>query len=131
MRPYWWLYKGFEVRENNCGREKVYIKSFPQDLEENARSNPTPMYLINAGRSVENIQTTRNAFSSQYPGIAEIHFAMKECHIPQVLELIFAQARKLVEVRSDGRSSCEDCRLPSPQRVVGGHSSFSYGLWVA
>ncbi|UCF96819.1 MAG: hypothetical protein JSV89_16820 [Spirochaetaceae bacterium] len=91
MRPYWWLFKGFEIREDRSGRDKVFIRDFPDDLEAIARSNPTPMYLINADRVVEKIQLVRKAFCSQYPGSAEIHFAMKECHIPQVLQLIFDQ----------------------------------------
>ena len=91
MRPYWWLYKGFEVKDSGSGPKKVFIRDFPKDLESIARCNPTPMYLINADRIIENIQSVREAFSLQYPGIAEIHFAMKECHVPQVLKVIFEQ----------------------------------------
>lgn len=89
MKPYWWLYKGFEVRRNQAGREKVFLEGYPQDLETIASEHPTPLYLINGDRILKNIEMVRRAFEKAYAGRVAVHFAVKECHVPQVLSLIF------------------------------------------
>lgn len=91
MKDYWWLYKGFEVNRNKDGQTKVFMKGYSTDFESIATENPTPVYVINGDRIREKIITVRRAFETHYNGNVAIHFAMKECHIPHVLNLILSE----------------------------------------
>jgi len=88
MRQYWWLYKGFEIRKNEVGQIKVFFRNCSLDLESIARSNPTPVYVYNGDRIEEKVQIVRRAFATHYKGKVAIHFAMKACYVPQLVQLL-------------------------------------------
>ncbi len=88
MKQYWWLYKGFEIRQNEVGQSKVFFKNYPVDLESIARDNPTPVYVFNGERIEEKVAIVRRAFDAYYDGDVAINFAMKANHVPHVVRLL-------------------------------------------
>jgi len=88
MKQYWWLYKGFEIRQNEAGQSKVFFKNYPVNLESIARDNPTPVYVYNGEHIKEKVAIVRRAFDTYYDGDVAVNFAMKASHVPHVVRLL-------------------------------------------
>ena len=88
MKGYWWLYKGFEIRQNEAGQSKVFFKNYSADLESIARDNPTPVYVYNGDHIKEKVAIVRRAFDTYYDGDVAVNFAMKASHVPHVVRLL-------------------------------------------
>lgn len=83
-KQYWWFFKGFDVRNN-----RVWSRSFKDcDLDELAKSNPTPLYLTNGKRIEDKVRLIREAFTKNYTGVVDINYAVKANYCPQILDLI-------------------------------------------
>jgi diaminopimelate decarboxylase len=83
-KQYWWFFKGFDVRDN-----KVWSRSFKKcNLENLAKTNPTPLYFTNGKRIEDRAKLIRDAFKNNYPGSVDINYAVKANYCPQILDLI-------------------------------------------
>jgi diaminopimelate decarboxylase len=83
-KKFWWFFKGFDVRDN-----KVWSRSYNEnDLDELAKSNPTPLYLTNGKRIEDKARLIRDAFTKHYSRTVDINYAVKANYCPQILDLI-------------------------------------------
>ncbi len=83
-KQYWWFFKGFDVRNN-----KVWSRSFRDyNLDELAKSNPTPIYLTHGKRIEDKARLIKEAFGKNYSGVIDINYAIKANYCPQVIDLI-------------------------------------------
>ncbi len=83
-KQFWWFFKGFDVRN-----DKVWSRSFNDyDLDELAKSNPTPLYFTNGKRIEDKARLIRDAFAKYYNGVVDINYAVKANYCPQILDLI-------------------------------------------
>ncbi len=83
-KKFWWFFKGFDVRAN-----KVWSRSYREcDLDQVAKTNPTPLYFTNGKRIEDKARLIREAFAKHYSGPVDINFAVKANYCPQILDLI-------------------------------------------
>ena len=83
-QQYWWFFKGLDVRNN-----KVWSRAFKDcNLDELAKSNPTPLYFTNGKRIEDKAKLIREAFVKYYAGVVDINYAVKANYCPQILDLI-------------------------------------------
>jgi diaminopimelate decarboxylase len=83
-RKFWWFFKGFDVRAN-----KVWSRSYHEcDLDQVAKTNPTPLYFTNGKRIEDKARLIRDAFARHYQGAVDINYAVKANYCPQILDLI-------------------------------------------
>ncbi|MCX6121835.1 MAG: diaminopimelate decarboxylase [Ignavibacteriales bacterium] len=112
-RQYWWFFKGFDVRNN-----KVWSRSYTEcDLDELAKSSSTPLYLTNGKRIEDKARLIREAFTKNYTGIVDIHYAVKANYCPQILDLI-AMLGLGADVVSPNEAILAEQRGISRQRIM-------------